>query len=411
MRNFYKEEIEKLPCIDKKELSNYLYKSKKCSENVSFSMILQIHITDFCNLKCRHCYGNFLKNEMSLEHFKIVIEQYFEFAKKHRLSSLINITGGEPLVHKDFFAILEYLNTFFVNGYPFKITLLTNGTLLNGEKIEILKKYKDMIYEVQISLDGMEAVHDNIRGAGSWKKAVNAIEKLLSLGIRVSSSFVISKRNSAEAVKILDFAKEKQLYRITISRLIPLGENQKVNENEIFSREEFKLVQKEIYQKAQVLIEDVVAGKSHTYLLMQRCDLWHLADISYIKKQALINNTPSYLMLGCSCKIGSNLMVVLPNLDMVACRRLPIRLGNLKENTISEIYLHSPVLRGFRNRGNNLKGKCQKCEFGSNGKYRNICNGGGPCMAVAQGKSIYDPDPMCWYDPDNCMKNNGEGIG
>ena len=394
------EEIIRFPEIDKKEFESGLYTVKNLSENVKFNMVLQIHITDYCNLRCTHCYGTKQYYEMNIGDFKNVIEQYFNFLRKHRLSSMINITGGEPFVHKNFYEIMEVLYTYWKKNYPFMLTILTNGTLFDEKCYEQLNRYSKMIYEFQISLDGMEDTHDKIRGDGNFKISIRSIKTLLNKGYRVSISFVISKMNYFDALNIVRLGENIGVYRITISRLIPIGKNDKENQKLILSNDEYKNVQNELYKLASEMVERINKGMSHTYLLMQRCDLWHLADVEYIKKASLINGLPSYLMLGCSCKVGVNLIVIMPNLDVVACRRLPIVLGNLKSDNLSDIFLHSEILREFRSRREKMKGKCKKCEFYYDKRFRNICNGGGPCMAVALGKTIYDPDPMCWYIPE-----------
>ena len=76
------------------------------------SFHLQWHITERCNLKCKHCYFDekFLKNELSLNKLFVVLDDYINLLKKWKLpreASRISITGGEPLIRNDFFEFLE----------------------------------------------------------------------------------------------------------------------------------------------------------------------------------------------------------------------------------------------------------------------------------------------------------------
>lgn len=395
-------DVKDYPEIDNRFFNESLYRIRRCSPTVFFNMVLQIHITDFCNLKCRHCYGE-SENlcEMSREDFCKTIDQYFNFLSSHHLAGMVNITGGEPLIHKDFSFFLAYLyENYFIKGYPFKITLLTNGTILSKSILDLLKRYQDMIFEIQISIDGTEKEHDSIRGIGTWNESIHSIQTLLSQNFRVSISFVVSKFNYKSAIDVLKLGETLGVYRVTISRLVPLGKNALENKIQVLPLDEFQKFQHMVYEYASTMVEKIKSGESHTYLAMQRCDLWHLADIPYILKQAFVSETPSYLMLGCSCKVGNNLMVVMPNLDVLACRRLPMVLGNLNNTSLQQIWTHSPILAEFRQRSRNMKGKCATCKFYNTKEYKNICSGGGPCMAVALGKSIYDPDPLCWLDPE-----------
>lgn len=59
--------------------------------------------------------------------------------------------------------MLEYLwENYYLKKYPFVIEILTNGTLLNADVLERIEKYREMIYEIQMSVDGMEGTHNSI---------------------------------------------------------------------------------------------------------------------------------------------------------------------------------------------------------------------------------------------------------
>jgi radical SAM protein with 4Fe4S-binding SPASM domain len=98
------------------------------------------------------------------------------------------LSGGEPLLHPRFWEINDILG-----DYGFRSVLLSNGTLITkgvGKKIRI--------HEVQISLDGMKEGHEAIRGEGTFKKALQAIDYLQEAGIRVSIATMIHGKNLKE---------------------------------------------------------------------------------------------------------------------------------------------------------------------------------------------------------------------
>ncbi len=392
------EEILKLPNLDEISFVESLYKARACSDGVNYMFILQLHITDFCNLSCSHCYGMDKKTEMLLKHFCSVVDSFFEFIEKHRLAARIHITGGEPFVHSNFFEMLDYLwENYFLKKYPFVVEILTNGTLISEKEVQKLKEYKEMIYEFQISIDGLEKAHDNIRGIGAWEKSLYSSKLLKKNNFRVSWSLVLSKNNYFDAIGVLHLAEKVGINRVTMSRLVPLGKNEDHAKQNALTQDEYKKIQKEIYDEASLLTERIREGMTETYLDMNRCDLWHLADLDYIKQQIeQVKVLPSYLVLGCACMIGKNYMVILPNGDMLACRRLPVVIGNVYREKIGDIWKNSVFLKNIRMRQTKMEGKCQECEFYKDKSLRNLCGGGGPCMAVAAGKSIYSPDPMCW---------------
>lgn len=125
---------------------------------------LMVHITDACNLQCRHCYlGDGLDQELDLEALRKVME---EFGKMQGLRLIV--TGGEPLMHSQFWKLNELLT-----DQPFYRILLTNATLMGDKEAQALN-----FDEVQVSLDGMEEGHDFLRGKGSFKRAMAGIESL-----------------------------------------------------------------------------------------------------------------------------------------------------------------------------------------------------------------------------------------
>ena len=133
--------------------------------------------TKTCNLKCKYCYieRNPYKNE---EDFISIdkIKQSLVTIKGQKLSS-IYLTGGEPLMHPDFNQILRLClkisNT----------TVMSNGVMINDKKARFLRKIDDesqfeTIY--RISLDSVDEIeNDNLRGRGSFRKALVAISSLI----------------------------------------------------------------------------------------------------------------------------------------------------------------------------------------------------------------------------------------
>ncbi|MEM0360624.1 MAG: 4Fe-4S cluster-binding domain-containing protein, partial [Candidatus Diapherotrites archaeon] len=90
---------------------------KQDSENyIPKSFHLQWHITEKCNLKCKHCYSekNFEK-ELSLEQLNAILEDYIKTIELWGLSkntSRITIMGGEPFLRKNFWIFAEKLAGF-----------------------------------------------------------------------------------------------------------------------------------------------------------------------------------------------------------------------------------------------------------------------------------------------------------
>ena len=151
---------------------------------------LELQITNRCNLKCRHCYiGNSTdtpqkdKDELPIDRVRTVLK---EFEAMQGLRVLI--TGGEPLTHRNFDEINKMLPQFFIRK-----VLFTNGLLLTKN---ILRKLN--VHEIQISIDGLEHAHDSLRGKGSFRSAIIAVNAALTAGFEVSVATMIHPANLAD---------------------------------------------------------------------------------------------------------------------------------------------------------------------------------------------------------------------
>lgn len=87
------------------------------------------------------------------------------------------------------------------------------------------------------------------------------------------------------------------------------------------------------------------------------------------------------------CYIGWTGLAILPNGTVYPCRRLPISIGKVPEQSLRDIFVKNELLDKFRTL--NAFEKCGKC------KYRNWCRGC-PAVASALTGNPFAPDPNCW---------------
>ena len=154
---------------------------------------LELQITRRCNLRCGHCYiGPPENRELPLNKIMRVLRE-FEEAQGLRLL----ITGGEPLLHRDFRQMNDALP-----DYAFRKILFTNGTLLGRRTLRSLH-----VDEIQMSVDGLEIGHDALRGKGAYRKTMNALDEVRDSGIDVSVSTMVHSAN------LNDFEEMERLFR------------------------------------------------------------------------------------------------------------------------------------------------------------------------------------------------------
>ena len=161
------------------------------NKNVQKNKIASFEITHRCNLKCIHCcvdadeiHSN--KEDLSTEQVKNIIDKLIEWNPKG-----IALTGGEPMLRKDFFEILKYLKS----KYDGKVSISTNGTFINNKNVDQLSKYID---QIDISVDGIdEETCSIVRGPGVFNKVIESVNLLKSKEFHnISLSMAFGDKNA-----------------------------------------------------------------------------------------------------------------------------------------------------------------------------------------------------------------------
>jgi len=341
-------------------------KGEKNFEELNYDdeFYFQWHITNECNLRCKHCYHvSYLNEGIDINKLTGIADQLCNALNKWEKKGSLSITGGEPLMNSEvLFQLLDY----FENRNVDRIDLLTNGTLLTDSIIDKLKHYKKL-RRLQLSLEGLQETNDEIRGMNSYERTITAIDNLKRHGLVVSIMMTVGKHNQDEVIPLAEELAKHNVDVFIIDRFIPEGQSSELT-GWVLSPEEIK----EVYTKAYEYFKRTLKPR---FLL-------------YRTLFCLLN--PDDPHIGAICSVGNNALTIMPNGDVLPCRRLPIKLGNLFETTLYDIWYTSPLLWEIRNPGN-LKGKCNGCEFVP------ICRG---CRAVAYAISgdYLAEDPQCWKE-------------
>lgn len=328
-------------------------------------LILQLHITGKCNLRCKHCYIDEHSCEMTYETVEKVLHQFEELAgaiskyNKEEILPEVHLTGGEPFVHSEIHEILDY---FIAKKSTFRLGIMSNGTLL-GE--DILEKLQALSLDAfQVSIDGVEETHDRIRGKGNFAEVLNGLDKLHSHGIPTRVSFTANRENFKEFPEVVAVCREHHVSSVWSDRFIPIGEHVLL---EPLTKIEMKAYV-DMLQKEFVNVQNAIAGlRVENYRALQ-----------FLGSQML----PYY------CKAGERLIVVDEHGDIMPCRRMPIVCGNVSETTLLEVYSKHPTFLDLRK--HRLDDKCKKCVHGR------FCRGGSRCMAYATSGNYSNADPCCF---------------
>ena len=332
-------------------------------------LILQWHLTNVCNKRCRHCYQeNYSEDEISVESLKKYTDQYIELLKKFNKANnvktcgQINVTGGEPFVFKHIWDLLDY---FKEKSRYFDFAVLTNGSLLNEENVRKLKLYNPT--SVQISIDGSRKTHDFIRGKDSFEEAGTALKLLHKYKIKALVSFTANSMNYKEFPEVVAFARKNKAYKVWTDRMVPIGNG--------LNDEVHTLTKEQVKEYIDII------KREQTSFLNKICKLKVGGERSL---QFLNGVSSSY-----KCSAGDGLIILLPDGSVMPCRRLPIIAGNIKNSSLSEIYFNSEVFINLRNFNNVPKG-CSECTF------LNVCRGGAKCISYGVYKDYTFGDYGCF---------------
>ncbi len=338
-----------------------------------FDFFFQWHLTERCNLWCRHCYqGERGIDEMSLSEIRKALHEAADLVDAWSetydmaFTRSINVTGGEPFLRHDLFDILaEIKNT------GFDVFLLTNGTLVDQVRA---RKLADLgVKGVQVSIEGPEDVHDSIRGGGSFSAAAAGIERLVDAGLAVTLNITLSSLNADQAKKVVAFGSHAGVQRIGFSRLVPSGKGRTLMSC-MLDREPLR----ELYQSLlslEIVNLDITTGD----------------PVAAQMKIAANGDAGATAVSGCAAGVSG--LTIQPNGNVLPCRRLPLSLGNVRRDSLREVWAASPVLEALRDR-KRYTGKCGSCSRWA------LCRG---CRAIAYaysraqgGEDFLADDPQCF---------------
>ncbi len=181
------------------------YINKWCVDREKYlkkDLYFQIHITEKCQKKCVHCYFNEIGRsflEMKASDCINFLANANNYAKSISKNLAVDFTGGDPLLHNELDTIIEYCWNNNIK-YGFKC----NPEVIVSD-FERIKFFLQRAEDISLSLDGMEIMHDEIRGIGSFQNTIEAIKILNKFNLKVRISFTASKNNYHEIMTLFDF--------------------------------------------------------------------------------------------------------------------------------------------------------------------------------------------------------------
>ncbi len=287
---------------------------------------IALEVTEHCNLRCKHCYGDFgnkAPKTLSLNFIKSLIP---ELDKLNAHS--VMLTGGEFFLHPHYSEIFTLFKT---KGYS--LSLLTNGFLIDRIKA-FVKKNQDVSFILKVSLDGFEDTHNYLRGNDeSYKRAFETLTFLKDYpNITPYVSISIGKHNVDSIREFKNFVKSKFCFTTTSDLMFPTDFNCNFQEM-IFLPKDFD----ELYSKYPEYFKNKTTNGTKSDKNSPRCiAAREMATLSANKILKICNNAVAE----------------------------KFHFGSLKNTSLTELWEHPPAeIQAFREERNCDVLGCSQCNF------------------------------------------------
>lgn len=304
-----------------------------------------------CNLHCKFCYNEVIYNSNNDDLTEIAIERFADLGVDE-----VIVAGGEPLMLHNLNNILKKLVK-----YNIHFQIITNGTLINSEFINIYKAYGGK--KITVSIDGLEKEHDYIRGTGNFNKAIKGIQKLVKADMIVNSTVTLNKINCYSILEICQLLHNLGISKIRLGRYLP----NKNHDTSIFELQTKDLLS--IWKEYDVLKE------YDDYIQIDtRCFFMFLEKGELIKK--------------CDCMdMTSTFFTVRPSGDITLCPHLDTKIANIY--TENKLIIFKKIINFKKKNILNIPETCHICQHKEN------CMGGCKSLSQIYYNDFNHSDPLC----------------
>ncbi|RUM34046.1 MAG: radical SAM/SPASM domain-containing protein [Archaeoglobus sp.] len=365
-------------------------------------------LTRACMLACKHCRAKAQKkrhpNELSTEEAFKLVDMLKEFGKPY---PLVVVTGGDPLMREDLFEILEQISSSGI-----RVAVAFSGTpLATREKIEMLKD--SGVARIAISIDGSNAaVHDTFRGVkGTFDTSMAIIENAKEMKIPLQINTTVTGFNLRDLPNMVKLCLDKGVTLWDVFFVVPTG---RAKAEYMPSGQEFEDVLCWLYDVSRTTNLNVKSSAAchlrRIEFMRDRGVMPHTGELyqeflEELKKVAGENTGENRIVMGSHYRSlardgikrmmgitdGRGMFFVSHVGEVYPSGFLPIVTGNIREKSLKEIYMESPIFQDLKD-PEKLKGKCGRCEF------RYIC-GGSRARAYAVYGDYLAQEPRCIYSP------------
>ena len=316
---------------------------------------LQWHITQACDLRCRHCYDRTDRPAPTLAQAVKILDDLEDFCREKRVKGQVSFSGGNPLLHPDFLGIYRAAAE---RGF----TLAVLGNPAPRGQIEDLIAIQPPDF-FQVSLEGLPGYNDFIRGSGHFDRTMAFLDLLGDLGIYSMVMLTLTRDNIRDVLPLGERLRGRADV-LHFNRLAKVGEGATL-----------ELPSEETYRA----FLDVYLDASRENPILGLKD--NLLNLPMLRKGL----APFGGCTGFGCGAAFNFLALLSDGEVHACRKFPSPLGNVFLQHLEKIY-DSELAQRYRSGC----AECRSCSLDP------VCGG---CLACAysHGLDVFArKDPYCF---------------
>ncbi len=323
---------------------------------LSETFVIQWHITQRCDLHCKHCYDRSPREDAPWEAGLVLLDDLAAFCFERSVRGQVTFTGGNPLLHPRF---EDFARAATARGLG--VAVLGNPCT-EAQLDRLLAIVTPVMY--QISLEGLEAHNDCIRGAGHFQRSLAFLDIAKTRGLRTQVMLTLTRENQEQVIPLAERLAGR-VETFTFNRLAPVGEG------------------------AQLACADTAgyADFLQRYLeAAERSPHMSLKENLFNATLAAQDRAGFGGCTGHGCGAAFNFIAVLGDGQAHACRKMVSPIGDVYAKGLAAVY-DGEAAQGYR-RGSTA---CAACAL------KAACGG---CLAVTRGLGLdpfNDRDPYCFY--------------
>ncbi len=324
-------------------------------------MTLQWHVTQSCDLHCKHCYDRSDRSSMKLEDGIRILDDFRSFCRERGVRGQISFSGGNPLLYPHF---MDLYRAAAERGF---VTAILGNPATKEQMEELISIQMPSFF--QVSLEGLQEHNDNIRGRGHFERIMAFLLILRDLGVYSMVMLTLTEDNVDQVIPLAAVLRDKT-DTFNFNRLAMVGEGSNL-----------RLPSKERYA---AFLKDYLKAADENPVIGIKDNLFNI----------LLQEKGSEVFGGCTgfgCGAAFNFFSILPDGEAHACRKFPSLIGNILKQGIAGVY-DSDAAQRYRD-------GCSAC---SGCSIRPVCGG---CLAVSYGHGLdvfAEKDPYCFISTKSC---------